>query len=54
MVLLPLIENIISVRYDFIRVIIFCFIHKYCSLIKRMLWLMVSNAAGKLSKISII
>ena len=53
MALLTLIANIIYVRYDFIRVILFILIPRDWSLIKRILWLMLSNAADKASRTGI-
>ena len=52
MVLLPLITNVIFMMYVFIRVIIFILISRGWSLIKRMLWLMLSNATDKWSSIT--
>ena len=43
-------ENVLYVRYDFIRIIIFVFVPRFWSLIKRIVWLMVSNVADKASR----
>ena len=53
MVLQPFIENVLSLRFDFIRVIIFILIARDWSLIRSMLWLMLSNTADKASRTSI-
>ena len=49
MVLLSLIENVLFLGYNFMRVIIFGLVTKYYSLIKRIVGSIISNTEDKSS-----